>query len=522
MSGVQGTKRETRQLEVLVQVAQLIATLDLDEVLMQTLELTTEVVGASKGSFFLLDGETGELQRFIAARDMDDEKRSVVSHSVLQSGLAGWVFQNKREALIQDTAVDDRWLKLDDNLRVRSAICVPVFVDNDVRGVMTLEHGEPNGFSEDDLRLAKIVVNQAGSALHNAQLFERVRTQQHQLEAVLDSTSEALIAVDSQWRIRLMNASAEGLLEVAAEDAHNKRLDQLSSKPLFVRAVETLSSLHMSAGTKSFEVRDESARKDYVVSASVLREDDHSDVGFVLAFYDITPLKDLNRLKTHMIKMASHDLKNPLGLILGYVDLIGSDVNMKKVPETMYIEGMYKAITRMETLIASLLDARRAEENAFASGPIDPYELIQGVLDDMLPAAQQRNEEVIRNIQFDLHPIKGDFVQLREAMNNLVGNAIKYTPEGGTITIKVYIEEDRFYFAVEDSGPGIPEDEQENIFKPYFRASNVLNVEGSGVGLSLVREVIEQHGGHPWFISELDKGSTFGFWLPLLDVPTLS
>src|SRR5258708_10469492 len=105
MTNMQGTKRETRQLEVLVQVAQLIATLDLDEVLMQTLELTTEVVGASKGSFFLLDEETGELQRFIAARDMDAEKRTIVTHSVLQSRLAGWVFQNKREALIHDTAL---------------------------------------------------------------------------------------------------------------------------------------------------------------------------------------------------------------------------------------------------------------------------------------------------------------------------------------------------------------------------------------------------------------------------------
>src|SRR5436190_5953070 len=115
---------QTRQLEVLVQVAQLIATLDLDEVLQQTLKLTTEVVGAQKGSFFLLDEQGRTLQRFIAARDMDSERKQEVSLRVLEHGLAGWAIANKQAAIIFDTATDERWVVLDDELRVRSAICV--------------------------------------------------------------------------------------------------------------------------------------------------------------------------------------------------------------------------------------------------------------------------------------------------------------------------------------------------------------------------------------------------------------
>src|SRR5713226_6343356 len=147
----------TRQLEVLVQVAQLIATLDLDEVLLQTLKLTTESVGASKGSVFLLDEQGGTLQRFIAARDMDPHKKSVVSHQVLDRGLAGWVIEHKQAVIVDDTAVDPRWLMLDDSLRVRSALCVPFLVKEQVRGVMTLEHPEPHHFTLEDLRLAKAV-----------------------------------------------------------------------------------------------------------------------------------------------------------------------------------------------------------------------------------------------------------------------------------------------------------------------------------------------------------------------------
>ena len=111
----------TRQLEVLVQVSQLIATLDLDEVLLQTLKLTTETVGASKGSVFLLDEQGRTLQRFIAARDMDPHKKSVVSHQVLDGGLARWVIDHKQGVIVDDTAEDPRWLVLDDSLRVRSA-----------------------------------------------------------------------------------------------------------------------------------------------------------------------------------------------------------------------------------------------------------------------------------------------------------------------------------------------------------------------------------------------------------------
>src|SRR5215813_13053269 len=156
---------QTRQLETLVQVSQLIGTPDLDEVLLQTLNLTREVVDAARGSFFLLDSQRRSLQRFIAARDMDPYRKKVVGHRVLDEGLAGWVIRNKQGAIVDDTAGDDRWLILDDGLRVRSALCVPYFIEGDVRGVMTLEHPEPHHFSPLDLQLAKAVANQASVAL---------------------------------------------------------------------------------------------------------------------------------------------------------------------------------------------------------------------------------------------------------------------------------------------------------------------------------------------------------------------
>ncbi|MEP7289473.1 MAG: ATP-binding protein [Chloroflexota bacterium] len=510
---------ETRQLEVLVYVAQLIATLDLDEVLLQTLKLTIEVVGASKGSCFLLNEQGDALERFIAARDMDPHKKTLVSHQILEDGAAGWVIANNQAVIIADTALDKRWLVLDDPLRVRSAICVPFVVEGQVRGVMTLEHPEPNHFSTDDLRLTNAVASQAAVALRNAQLFERVQLHQRQLSAVLDSISECLLAVDHKWRLRLLNPAAALLFGVTATEAIGQRLDEVSDTPIVAHLTKMISEAQLTDGRATFELSDDSTRRDYVVNLATLRQDAASPDGYAIALYDVSSLKDLSRLKTHMLKMASHDLKTPLGLLLGYIDLVWFEVGKGNVPDMAYIESIYKAITRMETLIASLLDAHGSDEDTIVSVPIDPYELVQTVLEDSLPSAQQHQQHIIRNFQRNLHPIKGDPVQLREAMNNLFGNAIKYTPDEGSLTINVYTEEDRFYFSIKDTGYGVPEDQQPNIFQPNFRASMpaTKHIEGTGVGLSLVKEVVERHGGQVWFLSNEGVGSTFGFWLPLLD-----
>jgi PAS domain S-box-containing protein len=510
---------QTRQLEVLFQVAQLITTLDLDEVLNETLNLTTGVVGATKGSFFLLDSD-GKLQRFISARNIaDTTKKQAVSHWVLEGGLAGWVLANGEGAIVNDTTQDERWITLDDLQRVRSALCVPFFVGGEARGVMTLEHPEPNHFKPEDLMLAKAVANQAGAALRNAQLFDRVEAQQQQLSAVMNSISEGLLAVDSMWHIKLVNPAAEAMLGVSADEAVGQRLDEVTTNPLFAQLVETIKEATLITQMYTFELRDDQTRKDYVVNVAPLQQESDGKAGYAIALYDVSSLKDLNRLKTHMIKMASHDLKGPLGLLVGYLDLMLTDMQAGMMPDRLYIDNIYKAITRMETLIASLLDAHR-DEDSLQSKPIDPYELIQDIVEDMTPVAAQHNLTLVKNIRSNLHPIKGDFVQLREAVNNFVTNAFKYTPDGGTITINMYTEEDRFYFSVQDTGYGIPEDQQAYIFKPNFRASQpeTAHIEGTGVGLSLVKEVVERHGGQVWFNSRKGEGSTFGFWVPMLDM----
>lgn len=510
----------TRQIEMLVRIAQLLATLDLDEVLLKIIQLTTDTVGAARGSFFLLDEQGNAVQRFIAARNLDPKMKPEVSNRVLGAGLAGWVLANKQAAIVDDTLSDGRWIRLDDDTehgRVRSAICVPFFVDGQIRGIVTLEHPQPKHFGQEDLRLVQASANQAAAAIRNAQLFDRVQTQQRQLEAVLNSISEALIVADGEWRVRIVNPAALLLIGATQQaDVLDQPLDAIAErfgKPVLARLKEDAALAHQGG---AFEVRDDTTSRDYAVQIS---RSETTAGGYVIALHDVTSLKDLNRLKTHMLQMASHDLKNPIGVLRGYLDVIRGDAKNGVPPEPGFLENMYKAIARMETLVSNLLDIQRAEHSSpLRRDLIDPYELIQAVIDDITPGVQARRHTLIQNIQSGLRPLKGDFTRLREAMDNLIENAIKYTPEGGQITISLFTEDERFNFNVKDTGLGIPADQQSRVFQPYFRArqAGMENIAGTGLGLSLVKEVIERHGGQIWFTSAENQGSTFGFWLPLL------
>jgi signal transduction histidine kinase len=266
-----------------------------------------------------------------------------------------------------------------------------------------------------------------------------------------------------------------------------------------------------------FELRDYINSHDYTVNVTAIQGEENL-FGYVVVFTDITAVKDLSRLKTHMLRMASHDLKNPLNIAVGYVDLLEATVREGEIPDVDWIREVAHALDRMNNLIDELLDAERIErESQFRSTTFDPAELIQEAISDIEEQIVRKKQKLVRDIDANLVPLTGDHTQLRQAMVNYLNNAIKYTPNDGTLTVRAKISDNQFNFIVEDTGLGIPERLQDKIFKRGYRAyrETIAQIDGSGIGLSLVAEICRRHHGNVWFESQENVGSKFGFWIPV-------
>lgn len=509
--------QRTRQLQTLVRVAELINIVDLDFVLAQTMQLTTEVSGASKGSFFLLDENLQPIQRFITQRNMPPEMSRQVAREVVEKGLAGWCVRHRKGAAVEDVSQDERWYVFADDKQddVRSALCMPVIFEDQIHGVMTLVSPTVGHFSAADLQLVNAIAIQASTAIRNAQLVDALQSKQQELELVLNNTSDALIMTDPTFKIRLCNPRAVSLLgKSSVAELLGQSLSVAAQGSVFSSVVQRITTTPPDKSPTTLEVEANQEQKDYAVSSAALDEG-----GYIIVIHDVTQLKEFDHLKTNMLHMLTHDLKNPLNVAWGYVDLLRIDGQQGKIADSRFVDGILRALQRMENLIEETLSVARLM-NTGASHTDErfaPHKVIGEALDACSDQIHAKNHRIIQDIQANLPELIGSRFQIREAMVNLLNNAIKYTSENGAITVRAYQENKRFIFAVIDTGMGIPIGLQKNLFDKFYRADRpaTRDIEGTGLGLNLVKNVIEQHRGTVWFESEEGKGSTFGFWLPL-------
>jgi signal transduction histidine kinase len=227
-------------------------------------------------------------------------------------------------------------------------------------------------------------------------------------------------------------------------------------------------------------------------------------------------LEDLNKLKTHMIRMASHDLKNPLGRVFGYAELALMDLGLDDETR-QFIEHVKTAGEEMNSLISEILNLEQLRSGTLQREKLAFNQLVREVITrhdpDMYRKSQTFSGEISDNNLF----IAGDTRQLSQAVSNLVGNAIKYTPDGGHIIVRVYAQDGNAHLEVSDTGYGMPPEALPKLFTEFYRVKSeaTAGIAGTGLGLSLVKNVVTAHGGNIRVESELGKGSTFFVDVPL-------
>ncbi|MDZ4765863.1 MAG: ATP-binding protein [Chloroflexota bacterium] len=504
---------------------------DEDRVLERVIDLTARALGAQRASLLLHPEYDAEWKNIFVRHllDTDDIERLSgdqvlkLARRVLDQGLAGWVVRQKEGAVIVDTLLDHRWVNFpDSDSHARSALCVPFIYNGEALAVLTLVHDEAEHFTEHHLRLMTIVANQATIAVRNAQLFSRMLQQQRQLEAVLHAIPDLLMVLDESGSILLINEPAATLIDRPGDTLIGRSLAEFVTIDGVDGVLEQIQQIIQtplqSGGNWTFEVRSERQKRDYLVSVSVWENPPAQTAGYVVVLRDVSTLRDLTRFKDEMLRIASHDLRSPLALIVGYCSLIELDIAPDS-PINDYLQTIMRATERMKGLLDAMVRVEQIRKS-----PLEMHEhvifaeLVRQAAANMQMAIYNKQQQMDMQIHLEDAPgVTVNSVLLRECMENLISNASKYTPDGGRIIVRAYRHESRLIYEVEDNGIGIPKEHLPRLFQSFYRVKQpgTEGIEGRGQGLSLVKTVIERHAGDVWVESEPGVGSRFGFWIPI-------
>lgn len=229
-------------------------------------------------------------------------------------------------------------------------------------------------------------------------------------------------------------------------------------------------------------------------------------------------VKKLEQLKTDMIRIASHDLRNPLATIVGYLELLRWDRDMMTPDHRDYIDSIGRATERMQKITSDILSLERIEETAHeeSSESVDLTDVVHKLIPEMQDQARKKMQELNFDLPTKAVRVVGDSIQLNEAIVNLINNAIKYTPPAGRVDVHLRLDANNAIFEVKDNGYGVPEEQQARLFEPFYRVrtNETKKIEGTGLGLHLVKNIVDRHNGRMIFSSVYGEGSTFGFTLP--------
>ncbi|PJF43731.1 MAG: hypothetical protein CUN55_07605 [Phototrophicales bacterium] len=254
------------------------------------------------------------------------------------------------------------------------------------------------------------------------------------------------------------------------------------------------------------------------VSNSLTPFEDETQKHIICALTDTTAYHNLNELKSRMIRMASHDLNNPLSTAIGFFSLLASDLEgMLNEEQKMMVENIHRSHERMANMLEELLDVEQIQARINLDlKPIDLVQLIEKILQDFTFQIQQKEHAIEFVTSHSSIIVQVDPVQIEHALSNYLSNAIKYTPPQGEILISVFADDRHVIVEFTDNGIGIPESARDKLFQPFFRVKQqgTENISGTGLGLSLIKSVIKQHRGDVYYRPE-SQGSTFGLWLPL-------
>ena len=541
-------QREQQNTETLLHIlTEVSSSLDLDRALNRTLSLLNEAIGAEQGTIMLLNADDNLLHYRAGYGYLSERGDSSSRNFTLKvgEGLAGWVVQNRESVLVDDLLEDARWVRsISSGLEHRSAIVAPMQVGEDVIGVLMVFQRTPHFFSAEMLNLVKAIGGQVAVAINNAHLYELIRDQAERLgvmlrkeqedasrsQAILEAVADGVLVTGTDNRISFVNPSTERILAIEQSHLLGHPLDVFGG--LFGKAssawMDTISrwseepSMHQPGDTYAEQLELENGRIALVHLAPVILQNDF--LGTVSIFRDITHEVEVDRLKSEFVATVSHELRTPMTAIKGYVDILSMGAaGALNENQLHFLDIVRNNIDRLNILVGDLLDISRIEAGRVTlnTQAVDLHSIAEDVVADVLRRSQTEEKPMALSLDSPkkLPPVIGDSERVRQILGNLVDNAYNYTPHNGTIHVELHQEGNEIQVDVQDNGVGIATEDQARVFERFFRGEHpmVLATPGTGLGLPIVRQLVEMHNGRIWMTSSgvPGEGSTFSFTLPI-------
>jgi signal transduction histidine kinase/DNA-binding response OmpR family regulator len=501
-------RRRNRELSLLPQIGrELSACLNIEDLAGVILKHTVPSAAATDGHLVIKQPDGGVFHKTYLPPVNDAGHWGAAQQRLVAEGLMAQVSASGESLLIEDTHAAPFWLQ-EPNAPTRSAAVVPLLGYGGVLGALLLYHTQPGYFQPDHLTLLQAIASQAAIAVENAQLFTLIEEEQRRSAAVLRAAADAILVLDPQERLCMLNPAGRQLLcEVEIQVGQ-----PLPPGPGHDELRHLVREARLSGAPVQGEIGWPDRRSFNVLVTPI------EDGGQVVVLQDVTHFKDLEQAKNEFVAAASHDLKNPISAILGYVTLL-KKAGPLTPKQADYVAHIQEITRQMTELVKGLLELARIDMGVgLQKEALNLRDLLLPLAVEFQTQADLKQQAFELSLTEDRMPVRADAPRLRQVLHNLVGNALKYTGPGGHIRFEAAVKDDRVWVSVCDDGPGIPAEDLPFIFDKFYRAQTDATraVEGNGLGLAIAKAIVEQHGGQICVESTVGQGACFRFSLPLM------
>jgi PAS domain S-box-containing protein len=514
-----------RQRDYLLEISRaLTSQLNIDEVLRLILEAAVSMLAGSVGLIALQEDD--RLLRARATIGVEPERIAL-----FKPLLEGITDDSEEGFNIEELDRKMRLVARSLDIRLRQVVALPMVMRGEVVGVIFIFRAYSGQSTANDRIVLQSFADQAAIAVHNARMYQRVMQEQQRLMAILDHSADGVMILDASRRILHFNKALGRMCGWYPKDAIGHSHDEIitwdhvdQGQPLGEAMLngwprERLPDAAPDAlYVEGDLMRSDGSRISLGITYAPLIDPDGDLRNIIVSVRDITHFRQSEEMKSTFVSVISHELKTPVALIKGYAGTLRrEDAEWDRDTIQNGLTVIEEEADRLNELIENLLAASKLQADGMRLTNIGDVNL-STVAARSVERFQTQSKIHTLTLDFpDPFPtIQGDEARLRQVIDNLVSNAIKYSPKGGEVRISGTYDDQSVTVAVKDQGVGLPQDEQERIFERFYRVDDALSrkTQGTGLGLYLARAVVEAHGGHISVESQPGKGSTFRFTLP--------